>query len=300
MVPVDTKKYSIGSNLVTASGSTLSKDGYAFIGWTVGGSQYASCCGYTFTSEMASKAVSGKLTLTAVWLKIDSETVTVESDDGKSSIVVTDDMKEVIFDIGDVSISLPISSVPEAVGKDLVVIVDFVRDDVYDISMTLGGKSITIPSGMEMTLPYDPSKGNPVVFWIDNDPVAMETVEVDQKRNEITFLTEHNSTYEVRYVEKVDVTLTFQSDGPDVDSITGTVGDRITLPSAGSMDGKEFKGWYIGDNLIDNWDSFILVEDSTLTAKWDTKNDRMVIYVVVAMLAIIAVIALIVVMRHRA
>jgi hypothetical protein len=137
-----------------------------------------------------------------------------------------------------------------------------------------GDPIVNIP--MHITLPCDPSKGEPRVTWVEGSE-SMRIVGVDTVNNTVTFATTHNSTYAITYYvaptsPSGSVAVTFDPAGGTVSGAVSSVdvsdGTYGRLPVC-IRDGYEFLGWYYGGTAVQSYSELVSGADHTLTARWN-------------------------------
>ncbi len=190
--------YKLTSNAFTYTG-------YQFVGWnTVKGGGLS--IGDFFTDgETVSNLTSVKnetVTLYAVW------NVVVSSTDGESAKTTIDDAalgNGVTFEItNDIKVSVDTTQQHFANGDALSVSVNksYETEDshVYTIKVVKNENTSVNGVGIHITLPLEEGMHNPKVVYIDENGVEydMTTVSIVEGVS-ITFYTEHNSTYAVKY-----------------------------------------------------------------------------------------------------
>ncbi len=73
-------------------------------------------------------------------------------------------------------------------------------DIIYSIDI---GPNETFVGEVLITLPYDVTRGQPHIVWVESDE-RMEIVSIDDVLGTVTFRTTHNSTYQVVYTSESD------------------------------------------------------------------------------------------------
>ncbi len=120
-----------------------------------------------------------------------------------------DDSKQITITLSGTSqkdrtvIVLSQSVIEEAKGKTLIVSVIRVEGTEDKFTVTVEAvkeekEPVVLTGEMDVTLPYDKSKGSPSVRWVEGDQL-MTTISIDESNEKITFRTTHNSTYVVEY-----------------------------------------------------------------------------------------------------
>lgn len=148
------------------------------------------------------------------------------------------------------------------------------KEGQFEFTMTVGGNPAGETATMKVTLPCDPSKGVPQVFWLDGGKkVPMNVVSVG--KNSVTFETTHNSIYEIGYfvppqIVKGSVKVTLNSNGGSMDGFMLGVKYNSTygaLPTP-TKSGFEFVGWYYNGNPVTPNTPVQSNADHTLEAVW--------------------------------
>lgn len=183
-----------------------------------------------------------------------------------------------LFDVGtNMSVEMAVVLGTTSIGTSPKIVVTLVpvpnNEGQFEFTI-VGGSSATTAATMKVTLPCDPSKGVPQVFWLDGGKkVPMKVVSVG--KNSVTFETDHNSIYEIGYfvppqIVKGSVKVTLNSNGGSMDGFMLGVKYNSTygaLPTP-TKSGFEFVGWYYNGNPVTPNTPVQSNADHTLEAVW--------------------------------
>ncbi|MDY5872222.1 MAG: hypothetical protein SPJ57_03230, partial [Candidatus Methanomethylophilaceae archaeon] len=157
-------------------------------------------------------SVCGKILVAQVVIDaVGEDDVIIESDIPSIEYVIPEDadMNGVVINMESTeqeftaTITLPGESIEAVKGTSIQFAVEksVALEDAYVFTMTCD--DTTFVGEVLITLPYDVTRGQPHIIWVESDE-RMEIVSIDDALGTVTFRTTHNSTYQVVYTSESD------------------------------------------------------------------------------------------------
>ncbi len=103
------------------------------------------------------------------------------------------------FDVQGVNVAINTSTLEDGDAISVTVIPGTVYSDSQAFEIVIMNGNETLTGKIKITLPVNPAKSNPVVYWLKDDGTKVEMNIIDTTSTTVTFTTDHNSMYIVEY-----------------------------------------------------------------------------------------------------